>query len=85
MRALVVGIALLWSGLAGAGEMQGVVTQLDLQRRVISVTAPGACECEAVPFVVPADVSLAGVTQGTTLTVTYTSAGTTNTVNKITK
>ena len=85
MRAFVVGIALLWSGVAAAGEMQGIVTQLDLQRRVISVTAPGACECEAVPFVVPAELSLAGVTQGTTVTVTYTSAGVTNTLTKITK
>lgn len=85
MKTLVLLVALLWTGLAAAAEMQGVVTQLDFQRRVVSVTAPGACECEAIPFVVPAEVSLAGISPGTAVTVTYTTAGTTNTVAKISK
>lgn len=78
-------LPLLWAGVAGAADMKGVVTQLDLQRRVISVALEGACECEAVPFIVPADVTLAGITQGATVTVFYTSAGTVNTVTKIAK
>lgn len=85
MRTFLAGAVLLWAGVAAAGEMDGVVTQLDFQRRVVSVTAVGACECEAVPFVVPPEVSLAGITQGTTVKVTYTTAGTTNTVTKIAK
>ena len=39
MRTLLVGMGLLWAGVAAAGEMDGVVTQLDFQRRVVSVTA----------------------------------------------
>lgn len=85
MKTLVLLVALLWTGVAAAAEFEGVVTQLDFQRRVVSVTAPGACECEAIPFIVPADVSLAGISPGTTVKVVYTTAGTTNTVAKISK
>jgi len=70
---------------AWAAEFTGEVTNIDQQRRVIAVAAPGDCPCTATNYVVPADIDMRWVSTGATITVTFNPSPNGNTVTKLAK
>ena len=74
--AAVTGAAMMLSaGLAVAAEVKGAITAVN--GRVVTVNG--------VNYTVPANVDMAGLAAGQTVTLTYAAANNVNTVSKVTK
>ncbi len=76
--AAVTGLALLLAaGVAVAADVKGAITAVNAQARTVTIGG--------VTYTFPATVDMAGLAVGQTITLTYATAGTVNTVSKVTK
>ncbi len=65
------------AGVASAADIKGAITAVNAQARTVSIGG--------VTYTFPANVDMAGLGVGQTVNLTYTTAGTVNTVSKVTK
>jgi hypothetical protein len=77
LAALVGATMVLSAGIAAAAEVKGAIKAMNMEARTVTV------DTTTVTF--PQNVSLAGYIVGTAVTITYTTAGTTNTATAIAK
>jgi hypothetical protein len=76
--AAVTGAAMmLAAGLAVAAEVKGAITAVNAAGRTVTING--------VTYTFPANVDMAGLTAGTTVTLTYDTANNVNTVSKVAK
>jgi hypothetical protein len=68
-----------------AADVTGEVQGIDRQQRLIQVTLPGDCVCNAVTYQVPAIVDMGWLTPGVTVNLTFTTANNVNVVTKLAK
>lgn len=76
--AAITGAALLLAaGVAAAADVKGAITAVNAQARTITING--------VAYTFPANVDMAGLAVGQTVTVAFTTANNVNTVSKVTK
>ena len=76
--AAVTGAALLLAaGVAVAADVKGAITAVNAQGRTVTING--------VTYTFPANVDMAGLAAGQTVTLTYAAANNVNTVSKVTK
>ena len=76
--AAVTGVAMLLSaGVAVAAEVKGAITAVNAAGRTVTVNG--------VTYTFPANVDMAGLAAGATVTLTYDAANNVNTVSKVAK
>lgn len=76
--AAVTGVALLLAaGVAAAADVKGAITAVNAQGRTVTIGG--------VTYTFPANVDMAGLAVGQTVTLTYANANNINTVSKVTK
>ena len=76
--AAITGAALLLAaGVATAADVKGAITAVNAQARTITING--------VAYTFPANVDMAGLAVGQTVTVTFATANNVNTVSKVTK
>ena len=76
--AAITGAALLLAaGVATAADVKGAITAVNAQARTITING--------VAYTFPANVDMAGLAVGQTVTVAFTTANNVNTVSKVTK
>ncbi len=76
--AAVTGVALLLAaGVATAADVKGAITAVNAQGRTVTIGG--------VTYTFPANVDMAGLAVGQTITLTYATANNINTVSKVTK
>ena len=90
-----VSAALLLAGAANAGEIKGIIKSttdrtITLDTKSVLPTGPAGVDAALMTFTIPAPAAGAtdmrsGLVPGMTVTVTFTTAGTVNTVTKIVK
>ena len=68
---------MIFAGVASAADMKGAITAVNAQARTVTISG--------VTYTFPAAVDMAGLAVGQTVTLAYTTAGTVNTVSKVTK
>ena len=68
---------MIFAGVASAADMKGAITAVNAQARTVTIGG--------VTYTFPANVDMAGLAVGQTVTLAYTTAGTVNTVSKVTK
>jgi len=74
----VAGLAMAMSvGVATAAEVNGAIAAVNAQARTVTISG--------VTYTFPANVDMAGLAAGQTVTLTYTTANNVNTVSKVTK
>lgn len=76
---------LLVSGAVLAADMTGEVQGIDRQKRLIQVTLPGDCVCNAVTYEIPTTVDMGWLSPGVTVKITYEVANGMNVVSKLNK
>jgi hypothetical protein len=78
MIAAIVGAAMALSiGAAVAAEVKGAITAVNAQGRTVTING--------VTYTFPANVDMAGLAAGQTVTLTYETANNVNTVSKVAK
>jgi hypothetical protein len=78
LLAAVTGAALLLAaGVATAADVKGAITAVNAQGRTVTING--------VTYTFPANVDMAGLAVGQTVTLTYATANNVNTVSKVTK
>ena len=77
LAALVGATMVLSAGIAAAAEVKGAIKSMNMEARTVTI------DTTTVTF--PQAVSLAGYIVGAAVTITYTTAGTTNTATAIAK
>ncbi len=75
--ALVGATMVLSAGMAAAAEVKGAIKAMNMEARTVTI--------DTTTVVFPQSVSLSGYIVGTAVTITYTTAGTTNTATAIAK
>ena len=75
--ALVGATMVLSAGMAAAAEVKGAIKAMNMEARTVTI--------DTTTVVFPQSVSLSGYIVGTPVTITYTTAGTTNTATAIAK
>ena len=68
---------MIFAGVASAADVKGAITAVNAQARTVTIGG--------VTYTFPANVDMAGLAVGQTVTLAYTTAGTVNTVSKVTK
>jgi hypothetical protein len=68
---------LLTAGIAVAADVKGAITAVNAAGRTVTING--------VTYTFPANVDMAGLAAGQTVTLTYTAANNVNTVSKVTK
>jgi hypothetical protein len=68
---------LMTAGVAVAADVKGAITAVNAQARTVTING--------VAYTFPANVDMAGLAAGQTVTLTYAAANNVNTVSKVTK
>ncbi len=68
---------MIFAGVASAADVKGAITAVNAQARTVTIGG--------VTYTFPAAVDMAGLAVGQTVTLAYATAGTVNTVSKVTK